>query len=53
MSADDWMDALNINLHAEHERDRIETLQWDLAQRLLALGNIVIVEWGTLGQVGS
>lgn len=46
LSADDWMNSLGINLHAEQERDRIEKLQWQLAQQLLALGNAVIVEWG-------
>lgn len=50
LSADEWMTGLNINLHAELERERIETLQWALAQRLLALGNIVILEWGTWGK---
>ena len=50
LSADDWMDSLEINLHAEHQRDRIEKLQWQLAQRLLRLKNIVIVEWGTWGK---
>lgn len=50
LSADDWMVSLHINLHAESERDRIETLQWHLAQRLLELGNVVIVEWGTWGK---
>ena len=49
-SADDWMDRLDINLQAERERDRIEALQWELAQRLLTLGNVVIVEWGTWGK---
>jgi predicted kinase len=28
-------------------RGRIEQLQWSLAQRLLALGESVIIEWGT------
>ena len=46
LSADDWMAALGINLHAEADRDRIEALQWSLAQRLLQLGCTVIVEWG-------
>lgn len=50
LSADDWMGSLGINLHAESDRDRIETLQWHLAQRLLALDNVVIVEWGTWGK---
>lgn len=50
LSADDWMDGLGINLHAEQERDRIERMQWKLAQQLLELGNTVIVEWGTWGR---
>jgi predicted kinase len=50
MSADDWMNALSINLHAESDRDRIEALQWQLTQRLLKLGNTVIVEWGAWGR---
>ena len=50
LSADDWMSSLQINLHAESDRDRVEALQWQLAQRLLELNNIVIVEWGTWGK---
>ena len=44
------MNHLGINLHAEADRERIESLQWQLAQRLLELGNIVIIEWGTWGK---
>ena len=47
LSPDDWMDALSVNLYDEESRQRIETLQWTLAQRLLALGMVVIIEWGT------
>jgi predicted kinase len=47
LSPDDWMDALGVNLHDEEERTRIEALQWTLAQRLLKLGLVVIIEWGT------
>jgi predicted kinase len=47
LSPDDWMDAMGINLHDEGSRGRIEALQWSLAQRLLTLGMIVIIEWGT------
>ncbi len=47
LSADDWMLSLGINLHAERDRDHIEKLQWRLAERLLTLGNTVIIEWGT------
>ena len=50
LSADDWMQALAINLWDEAMRARIEALQWTLAQRLLALGQIVIIEWGTWGR---
>lgn len=50
LSADDWMDSLDVNLHAEADRDRVEVLQWQLAQRLLSVGNVVIVEWGTWGK---
>lgn len=46
MSADDCMTALSINLHAEEQRARIEALQWELAKRLLSLGQSVVIEWG-------
>jgi predicted kinase len=44
---DDWMNALEIGLWESRFRERIERLQWKLAQDLLALGHIVIIEWGT------
>lgn len=47
LSADDWMTPLGINLWESEARQKIEDLQWLLAQRLLALGNHVIIEWGT------
>lgn len=50
LSADEWMDALEVNLYEEQTRARIEALQWKLAQRLLTLGLIVIIEWGTWGR---
>jgi predicted kinase len=46
-SPDEWLDALSINLHREETRGKIEALQWELAQRLLALGIGAIIEWGT------
>ena len=46
MSADDWMSALCINLHAEEQRARIEALQWELTKRLLSLQQNVVIEWG-------
>jgi predicted kinase len=41
------MDGLDINLWNEEQRARIEAMQWKVAQKLLQLGNIVIIEWGT------
>lgn len=32
------------------ERERIEALQWQFALRLLELGQIVVIEWGTWGR---
>jgi predicted kinase len=50
MARDDWMDALSINLHDEESRAKVESLQWKLTQELLALGLVVIIEWGTWGK---
>jgi predicted kinase len=47
---DEWMDALSVNLWDETARAKIEALQWDFSQRLLALGLTVIIEWGTWGR---
>jgi predicted kinase len=44
---DDWLEALGLNLHRADMREKIEALQWKLAQDLLARGNTVIIEWGT------
>jgi predicted kinase len=44
---DEWMDALSINLYDERRRAEIESLQWELARKLLGLGLTVILEWGT------
>jgi predicted kinase len=46
-SPDDWLDALSVNLHREDVREKVEALQWKLAQQLLAQGLTVIIEWGT------
>jgi predicted kinase len=46
-SPDDWLDALSINLHREDVREKLEALQWKLAQQLLARGLSIIIEWGT------
>ncbi|MGA2597737.1 MAG: ATP-binding protein [Bryobacteraceae bacterium] len=47
---DEWMEALSIDIYDEEKRGKIEALQWKLGQELLALGLIVIVEWGTWGR---
>ena len=47
---DEWMDALAINIYDEEKRGKIEALQWKFAQELLALGLVVIIEWGTWGR---
>lgn len=46
-SADDWMLDLGLDLYDAQIRSQIEQLQWELAQRLLVLGQEVVIEWGT------
>jgi predicted kinase len=50
MSADEWMDALGIDLYDEAARAKIEALQWQVGQKLLTSGLTVIIEWGTWGR---
>ena len=50
LSPDEWMDTLSTNLYDEESRARIEALQWKLGQKLLKLGLVVIIEWGTWGK---
>jgi predicted kinase len=47
---DEWMSALSLDLYDEVSREKIEALQWKLAQDLLAQGLTVIIEWGTWGK---
>jgi predicted kinase len=47
---DEWMKALSLDVYDEEKRAKIEWLQWDLTRRLLRLGQIVIIEWGTWGR---
>lgn len=47
---DEWMQVLGISLWDEAMRERIEALNWQLAQRLLSLGVTAIIEWGTWGR---
>ena len=44
------MDALSISRWDEEKRERIEALQWRLAQQLLVRDLTVIIEWGTWGR---
>jgi predicted kinase len=44
---DEWMRALSLDIWDEGRRQKIEGLQWQLGQRLLVLGQTVIIEWGT------
>lgn len=50
LAPDEWMEALGINLYDAESRAKVESLQWQLAQELLRLGIVVIVEWGTWGR---
>lgn len=45
--ADDWMDLLGIDLRDQNARQRIEALQWSIAQKLLRRGESAIFEWGS------
>src|SRR5438477_11704892 len=47
LCADEWMDALALDLYDAARRETIEALQWKLAQELLAKSLTVIIEWGT------
>lgn len=47
---DEWMNALSLDLYDAASREKIEALQWELAQKLLALSLTVIIEWGTWGR---
>jgi predicted kinase len=50
LSPDAWISKILANTGTPSERDRlrpaIEAVQWDVAQRVLALGKDVILEWG-------
>jgi predicted kinase len=50
LCADDWMNALSLNLYDEENRGKIEALQWKFGQEILVLGLTVIIEWGTWGK---
>jgi predicted kinase len=50
MCPDEWMEQLAIHLWDEGRRTKIEAFQWLLGRRLLELGQIVVIEWGTWGR---
>ena len=45
--ADEWIEALNLNLWDEVVRAKVEALQWTLAKRFLAMEQTILIEWGT------
>lgn len=45
-SPDEWLHRLGIDFYDEAGRERVEALQWSLAQQLLQRGQDVIVENG-------
>ena len=47
---DEWMEQLGIDLWDERKRTKIEAFQWKLGQRLLELGQTIVIEWGTWGR---
>ena len=49
-SADEWMNALSLDLYDGEARARIEALQWAVCQQLLSKGLTAIVEWGSWGR---
>jgi predicted kinase len=50
LGPDEWMTALGANLWDSNLRERVELLQWSVAEDLLRIGATVIVEWGTWGR---
>lgn len=49
-SPDDWMSRLGSSQWDESLRERIEQLQWRIAQELLQERVDVVIEWGTWGR---
>jgi predicted kinase len=50
LSADDWMQALSVDLYDHRMREKIEQLQWKIGRELLTHGLTIIIEWGTWGR---
>ncbi len=47
LSPDEWLLALGLDLVDAEARARVEGLQWNVAGQLIAIGQTVIIEWGT------
>jgi predicted kinase len=47
---DEWLADLALDVYDEARREKVEALQWRLAQSLLERGLAVIIEWGTWGR---
>jgi predicted kinase len=45
-SPDEWMTALEIDGYDQAARQRIEDLQWTVAEEALRAGTTVVIEWG-------
>ena len=45
--ADEWMDAIGLNLRDATARQRIEGIQWRIVRQILKLGHRAVIEWGT------
>src|ERR1700722_9196614 len=43
---DEWIQAFSLDYWDEDNREKIESLQWQLGQQLLDCGLKVIIEWG-------
>jgi predicted kinase len=43
---DEWMWTLGIDLFDRSSRAHIESIQWELALRMLRCGAVVVIEWG-------
>jgi hypothetical protein len=46
LTPDEWMGAFSFNPYDEDRRAQVESFQWDIAQKMLALGVNVILDWG-------
>jgi predicted kinase len=44
LSADEWMEALSLDLYDQTRRAKVETLQWQIGQQLLSRGLTIIME---------